>query len=301
MRIVDLEAILEVNRMGSISKASEELYVTQPVLSKMIHRAEKEIGATLFQRVPGKSMILTPTGTEFVAAAQQMVDIYHQFLKSTASLRQPLRIGVSPRFMKAVLDAMSCFDHELEYSFVEVDQPAFREEALLAGNCDVIVTRLPLVHAHLEHQVVYREKFGIWLRKGAAGEALARKKRGTKYRILPLQALDGESIGIVEKGGRTTEIAERTIRQYGIAIRDKRYFSSTQHLLSLAERGNISTIYHQPEAGEKKDRFFLIDEDIETYDLALAWPKGSERVREIKELADVLREACQVHYGKNQE
>ena len=67
----DLKYIYEVYRTGSFSKAAENLFVTQPALSKSIKRTEEAIGMPLFDR---KTHPLSPTeaGMCYVRAAQKL-------------------------------------------------------------------------------------------------------------------------------------------------------------------------------------------------------------------------------------
>ena len=44
MKLSQIEQILEVARVGSISQAAENLYESQPTLSLSIKRLEEEIG-----------------------------------------------------------------------------------------------------------------------------------------------------------------------------------------------------------------------------------------------------------------
>ena len=53
-----IEIVCAVARLGSFSKAAEELYISQPALSQYIQRAESELGYPLFVREKGSC---TPT------------------------------------------------------------------------------------------------------------------------------------------------------------------------------------------------------------------------------------------------
>ena len=46
----ELEYVYEVYKSGSLSKAAEKLYITQPALSMAIKKIESSIGMTLFDR-----------------------------------------------------------------------------------------------------------------------------------------------------------------------------------------------------------------------------------------------------------
>lgn len=63
-----LDYILEVAKTGSISKAAQNLYLSQPHLSNTIKAVENDIGVLLFQR-SAKGMALTSEGKAFVEQA----------------------------------------------------------------------------------------------------------------------------------------------------------------------------------------------------------------------------------------
>ena len=65
MELLQLHYFKVVARTESITKASEELYITQPALSKNISRLENEVGARLFDRV-GNRIQLNQFGMAFL-------------------------------------------------------------------------------------------------------------------------------------------------------------------------------------------------------------------------------------------
>ena len=50
MNIQCLKYAVEVARIGSISRAAEELYIAQPTLSRAIMELENDVGITIFDR-----------------------------------------------------------------------------------------------------------------------------------------------------------------------------------------------------------------------------------------------------------
>ena len=67
-----MEAFLTVIRRGCISAAAEELYVTQPALSRRIQALEEELGYPLIQRQKGvRSVRLTAEGEAFLPIARK--------------------------------------------------------------------------------------------------------------------------------------------------------------------------------------------------------------------------------------
>ena len=63
MTIQQLNYVITISEAGSLNKAAEVLYVTQPSLTSAVRELEKEIGITIFNR-GGKGVTLTNDGTE---------------------------------------------------------------------------------------------------------------------------------------------------------------------------------------------------------------------------------------------
>src|SRR5437870_6060505 len=70
IQLVQVEGFLEVARLGSVSRAAEALFITQPTLTARLHSLERELGAKLFQRTP-RGMRLTEAGRAWVPFAER--------------------------------------------------------------------------------------------------------------------------------------------------------------------------------------------------------------------------------------
>ncbi len=75
MTLQQLHYAITISETGSLNKAAEILYVSQPSLSEAIHYLENELGITIFHR-SGRGVTLTNDGMEFMAYARQ---VYHQY------------------------------------------------------------------------------------------------------------------------------------------------------------------------------------------------------------------------------
>jgi DNA-binding transcriptional LysR family regulator len=72
-RLKQLRAFHHVVRCGSISKAAEKLYLSQPSVSLQIQALERELSVTLFER-RGPHLKLTPEGEALYRLAEPLVD-----------------------------------------------------------------------------------------------------------------------------------------------------------------------------------------------------------------------------------
>ncbi|MDX1455733.1 MAG: LysR family transcriptional regulator [Gammaproteobacteria bacterium] len=67
-----LRGFVYTARLGSISKAAEQMELSQPSVSLQIQALEKEVGSVLFER-RGRKIQLTPEGTQLLEIAQPLV------------------------------------------------------------------------------------------------------------------------------------------------------------------------------------------------------------------------------------
>lgn len=72
MNLTHLKYVVEVERLGSITKAAAALYMGQPNLSKAIKEMEHEVGIPIFKR-SAKGVIPTEKGREFLQYAKAIL------------------------------------------------------------------------------------------------------------------------------------------------------------------------------------------------------------------------------------
>lgn len=72
MNTVHLRYIIEVEKTGSISKAAENLYMSQPQLSKAIRELEESVGISIFKR-SSKGVVPTTRGADFIMDAKGII------------------------------------------------------------------------------------------------------------------------------------------------------------------------------------------------------------------------------------
>ena len=79
MTIDEIRWMLELFETGKMSKAAENLYISQPALSQCVQRIEQQLGFRLFER-SNKGLNPTPTGQLFYEAAVDITATYQHFL-----------------------------------------------------------------------------------------------------------------------------------------------------------------------------------------------------------------------------
>lgn len=112
MNLSSLQAFIKVAELGSFSAAAEELFLTQPAVSKRIAQLEEELGVQLFDRI-GHRISITEAGKTLLPGAARIIeevkDTQRQVANLSGDIRGALRIGTShhiglhrlPPFLKA--------------------------------------------------------------------------------------------------------------------------------------------------------------------------------------------------------
>ncbi|MCH3915525.1 MAG: LysR family transcriptional regulator [Acidaminococcaceae bacterium] len=118
MNILDIESFLAIASCGTISKAAEKLFITQPALSLKIESLEKELGCKLFIRKRGiRSVELTAEGKQFIQLADRyksLRDEMHHLSHTSSEL--PLRLSAinsinTVIIPNVILDFLNQFPH----------------------------------------------------------------------------------------------------------------------------------------------------------------------------------------------
>ena len=72
MTLQQLRYVTAVADTGTISRAAQQFYISQPSLTNSIRELEQELGLTIFHRT-NRGVALTPEGEEFLGYARQVL------------------------------------------------------------------------------------------------------------------------------------------------------------------------------------------------------------------------------------
>ena len=115
MNKADLEKIVAIAEEGSMARASQKLFITQPALSKALTKVEEELGETLFTRRPS-GLELTYAGECFLRKAYQILKLYSDVDMEFCELNQMrkgiLKVGSADRLGALVLPELLRKFHE---------------------------------------------------------------------------------------------------------------------------------------------------------------------------------------------
>ncbi len=157
MDFPSLKSFVAVAELGSFSRASEQLFMTQPAVSKRIAALEDDLGVLLFDRL-GRRIQLTEAGRKFLTSARRILaDIEisrDEVLSLGTEVGGRLRLATSHHVgihrLPPVLKAFTQTYPEVELDLLFMDSELACDE-VLNGHLELAVVTLP---DHLESALV---------------------------------------------------------------------------------------------------------------------------------------------------
>lgn len=167
-----LVGALTVARLGSFTKAAQELGLSQPALSRQIMSLEKTLGVRLFDRV-GRSVRLTSIGEELVTRAGPLLEelsrVTVNLAASGGTTAGRVRLGASesvavhclPNILRSFLLAHRRVDLRLVCHTSER-----LPEMVASGEIDIAVTAVEHEAHNLKYEMLWQEDLVLVLPMG---------------------------------------------------------------------------------------------------------------------------------------
>lgn len=149
MDIGKLRECIDLARTLNFTRSAEDLYISQPVLSKHIASVERELGFTVFERTK-RSVELTKLGAVFIDGAIPVVEAFDNMMfaienskgSSSRSLKVGYLRGAAGRQIPYIQSGFANFYPEVEVEYITYE---FAEvaEALKFDEVDIAIAKLP--------------------------------------------------------------------------------------------------------------------------------------------------------------
>ena len=183
IRLRDLHILLAVAECGSMTKASAQLSVSHPVVSKTISELERTLGVRLFDR-SAQGVQLTAYGTALLNCGLAVFDEMRQGLKHLEALTDPasgeLRIGCAEiavaGLLPAIVERFSQQYPRIRLHVVLAQPGMLQFQELRDRNIDLLIGRVPQapLSDDLSSELLFDEPF---VAVAGMSSKLARQRR----------------------------------------------------------------------------------------------------------------------------
>lgn len=289
-----LEIFEAIARLGSFTRASEELYLTQPTVSMQMKKLTENVGAPLIEQI-GKRIHLTADGQQLAQATREIFAILDRFTMSVAE-RRGLKQG---KLSLMAITTASYFAPRLLGEFaklypgIDVSLRVTNKEQVLASIADNLDDLYFLGQPPQDIDVIATPIMDNPIVVLAAPDhplAHARK--------IPLEQLAKEPWLMRERGSGTRNAIERRFAESGIAVHPRLELGSNEAIKQAILAGlGISALSRHALALNQPDQFAVLD--VEGFPILRHWyavyPAGRQLSVAARAFLDYL-----LGYGKDE-
>ncbi|QIX61019.1 LysR family transcriptional regulator [Hymenobacter sp. BT18] len=230
-----LRVFQTVARSLNFTKAAQELYISQPAVTKHIRELERSYGQRLFERRAGR-VTLTDAGRILLRHADEVESLHQQLTDQLYALHDEaagrLRLGASTTLAQYVLPPILP-GFQRRYPHVQL--------TLLNGNSEQIAEAL--LHGHLdlafvEGQAHTRDLHYELLLEDELLPVRRATPAGPPTKPVALTDLLTHPLVLRERGSGTLEVLEFALREQGIKLTDFTvafYLDNTEAIKSYLE------------------------------------------------------------------
>lgn len=254
------DLIYTVYQEGSISRAAQKLFISQPSLSIMIRKIEDEVGLPLFDRTC-KPIQLTQVGEEYIKATQSIQSIETEFEHFVSAYGQlmtgSLTIGANQLLSSLVLpDYVSRFIRRhpnIRLNLVD-DNSTVLENRIMSGQLDLIIDNFSLDETIFEQKLLRVEHLLLAVpaafacNKGLEAYQLTRQDilsgayLDKQVDSLPVAAFEGMPFISMTKDNDTRGRADEILRELGVAPHTILEIDRLVTLYNFVEMGTAASI-----------------------------------------------------------
>lgn len=239
----DFQYISEIARYGSISKAAEALYISQPTLTKFLQRVERETGGPLFHRA-GKKLLPTPAGEVYVEKARSILLLSSQLdqeLDDLAMMRQgSIRLGTTAgradHTVSAILPRFA-----RQYPGVRVLLTMGHTQQLLRmihnNELDMVLANYAGEQSALDHEYIGEEELVLAVPKDSFLVRGAKREEGFRFPVTSPEQWRDEPFVLPSAVSRSYLLAQEYFRSVGVQPRVAAEISGVQFVIAAVQAG----------------------------------------------------------------
>lgn len=306
------EYFIAIVESGSLTKAAEKLYVSQPSLSQYVKRLESSLGVELFDRT-ASPLRLTYTGERYYEYVKQVRELGENVEREFSDIKNQtsgrLRLGVAvwrgAHFLPEVFPAFYEAYPNIRLELKE-DRSAALEEALMDDKLDVAVMNLPrsLHYDKLTCEIFFEER--ILLAAPTQHPAVRRILENCRVAgarpVAPLTLVKEIPLLITKPGQNLTHEIMHVLGKNGIEANILLETGNLTTAINLATKG-MGCVF-VPEMGAETRRYqdaltyFAVDTTDLVWDFGAVYRRGIYLPRLARLFIDCAKQQLAQEFGK---
>ncbi|WP_226550533.1 LysR family transcriptional regulator [Celeribacter naphthalenivorans] len=294
MNLRQLKYFIATAELGQVSRAASELRISQSSITTAVRELEQDLDAILFVRT-AHGMELTPPGRELLGAAREImekVEMARNVVQGHSEIEGTINIAatytVIGYFLPFHLDRLQHRFPKLDIRLSELNRESI-EEGLITNRFDMAVLLTSNTQSpELETQTLLSSPRRLWVPQNhplqIKGQAHFEEIAEEDYIMLTVDEAAHTSMKYWGPTGLVPKVKLRT--------------SSTEAVRSMVANGQgvtiLSDMVYRPWSLEgRRIGTVVVDRDIPSMDVGLAWRKGQEWSEATRMFFDYFSEVFQ--------
>lgn len=215
----ELQYILCIARNQNLTKASQELYISQPSLSKFLHTLENNMGIKMFNRL-GNKFVLTYAGERYVEYAKRILLIKKDLddeINDISALRDG-RLNIAfPQtrcsyMAPAILPEFKMAYPNIKINLLEASSNQL-ENYVLNGKVDVAILNGPVNHSDLAYEILGKEEIILVVSKDHPLANSGKPIKDNKYPWIDIKQFKSDNFILHYSEQRTEQITTQIFNE----------------------------------------------------------------------------------------
>lgn len=265
MGFQEFEYIIAIAKHKNLTKAAQELFVSQPTLTKHLQKLEQQMGGKIFDR-NGNAFSLTYLGRRYLDYARQVISLNQTWEKELSDIKNSKtgELNIAFPLMRSscivpqVIDQFYQRYPDIKLNFLE-EANAIQERLLLDDKIDFAVFNETSLHPKLEFETLAEEEILLLIPQNHPLINQAVPSKAHTHLWMDLNLVKNEPFILHFPEQTTGKIALELFKQHNIRPHVKIHTRSTETAVKLCSRGHglcfvpesyikNMELYHKPSA-----------------------------------------------------
>lgn len=299
MNLKEQEYICELARCGSITRASAQLFITQPALSTFVRNVEKSLGIDLFIR-DGKQMRLTYAGELYVQRAEEMLRLRDKFRQEISDIKRGIRgrfvVGIQrrrcPYLAVQIILKFAEMHPDIELIFKDNDHDIL-QEMFLNGDVDLLLHNNIGDMRFAESEILMQEKILLAIPYSDPAAREGKWISDSAYPWIDLSKMENRIFILPTRFQSLRLDADRLLNDAHVKPGKIIEVGNIETLLQMSAEGMGAAFARESYAAlfqyEKRPRFFSVGNPVASKPLYLIYRKEMQDQPGFRDLMEIVR------------
>ncbi len=304
MEIKEVEYILCIQREGSLTKAAEKLYISQPALSKFLKETENRMGIKIFERVE-KEYRPTFAGKKYIDYCERIYNLNQELNTEIHDIlnKDIGKLKIAFPTMRAtylIHNTLPAFKEIFPNVVIDIkeEHSGVLEDLLIKGQVELAFFNRPVINKDICYEVLKQEELVLVTKANPEISSKAVWKSGCKYRWIDINLLKDQQFILQLPEQRSRMACEEVFKNSGFTPNNpiviKNIWATLNMISSGFGVGMLSDTHPEHLRILPRPEVFSVGNPPVKMDFVVAYRKGAYLSRYAKEFIKIVEKAINI-------